>query len=249
MKYKLIFAILVSALMFTVGANAATAPQQIQVVNASTLVSDADIQAALPAFQQSIDLDVGPIWGVSANLTFLPTGQTPDPNAWTIYVVNDTGLGGAAGFHSWTKNTGPVAYIGTDTDINWQLVFSHELDEMLVDPYINRVNGVLKCNVWTCKTRRFYLTEIGDPVELASYQINGVMISDFITPKWGLGFKTGIDFLGLLPHKRHSLLSGGYVTYYSNGHWAQMFDIKKRVYFRRLRSRPTRDIFSVRPHL
>ena len=51
------------------------------------------------------------------------------------------------------------------------LILSHEVIEALVDPRGNRMTtGVL--------------TEICDPVEQPGYTIDGVTVSDFVTPRW-----------------------------------------------------------------
>jgi hypothetical protein len=193
--------------------------QDIVVVNHSTVITDAQIQIAIPAFQASIDQAVGPVWNVSATIYF---GAPPvgDTNYWTITVQDNIDCWGCAGYHSFAHNL-PYAVVDTQTSLNWELILSHELDEMLIDPYINRAAGRIICNPFACWTNIFYLQEIADPVEYNWWKINDVYISDFVTQRWYMGDRYGSDYLGLLDkkHKRFGLLHGGYKTFFKNGYW------------------------------
>lgn len=100
-----------------------------------------------------------------------PLYLVPDINGWTLhYAPSDTGVG------SFSDNTAcshrpdvllPCALVSKDED--WTVDASHELLEMLVDP---STEG----------------EEICDPVETITYQVDGVWVSEFITPS-GRAFK------------------------------------------------------------
>ena len=51
---------------------------QIAVGNESTVISDADVQKMLPAFDHQWNKDLEPVWGVdTAAFVFTPKGQHP----------------------------------------------------------------------------------------------------------------------------------------------------------------------------
>lgn len=55
----------------------------------------------------------------------------------------------------------------------WTLTFSHELLETLADPRATSVLGTAD-----------YEVEICDPVQYDAYEIDGVVVSNFVTPAW-----------------------------------------------------------------
>jgi hypothetical protein len=46
---------------------------KISLINRSEVVSDAEIQVALPALQTQISRDLMPVWGVDGDLDFVPS--------------------------------------------------------------------------------------------------------------------------------------------------------------------------------
>ena len=48
---------------------------QIAVINASTVLNDAEVQAAVPALQTQVHRDFAPPWGIDADLMFVPKGD------------------------------------------------------------------------------------------------------------------------------------------------------------------------------
>ncbi len=94
---------------------------------------------------------------------------------------------------------------------------SHELLEMLADPWIN----------WCAmgSDNRIYALEVCDAVEddRLGYKIDGVLVSDFITPAWFE--RTDADRLDFSQHlsKQLELARGGYISVFdpSSG-WTQI---------------------------
>jgi hypothetical protein len=89
---------------------------------------------------------------------------------------------------------------------SWTVTLSHELLEMLGDPWIN----------WCAEASdgKIYALEVCDAVEAdeLGYQINGVLVSDFITPSWFEPTKADrVDFKRRLS-KSLDLARGGYVS-------------------------------------
>lgn len=66
----------------------------------------------------------------------------------------------------------------------WSRDFSHEVIEMLEDPSLE-VRYTHDGSTWQ--------REIADPVEGLGYRLDGVYVSDFVTPLWFAGASTGAD--------------------------------------------------------
>ncbi len=89
---------------------------------------------------------------------------------------------GALGYHELTSRGTPLGKVFAGLDlrsgVSWTVTLSHELLEMLADPWIN----------WCAQGTdgKIYALEVCDAVESdkLGYEIDGVMVSDFITPAW-----------------------------------------------------------------
>src|SRR6266496_218740 len=132
------------------GSAAAAAAPLVYVSNTSTVLTDAQIQDALPAFQAAVTLDFAPAWNAPAQLVFGPAPA----GAWTIAVSDDSDVYGALGYHD-VQGSSPIAKVFARTDIDngysWQVTLTHELFEMLADPYTDRTVPV--------GARSFYMLE------------------------------------------------------------------------------------------
>jgi hypothetical protein len=155
-------------------------PVTVYVQNASSAVSDAEVQDALPAFQAAVTEDFAPYWS-DAHLV-LGTGP---PGSWQIFLQDDSDVPGALGYHDVSQGS-PIGFVFVHTallaDVSWQLVFTHELFEILGDPYANRGIVVRKT---------VYVVETADPVEDENYSYTRpsatgqpVVISDFVFENW-----------------------------------------------------------------
>jgi hypothetical protein len=114
---------------------------KISILNACTVLRDADIEAAVPALQTQLTRDFSPPWRVDADLDFVPRGQNPPPGHWWLAVLDNSDTASALGYHDVTSEGLPLAKIFAGTDIakgyQWTVTASHELLEMLDDPAIN----------------------------------------------------------------------------------------------------------------
>lgn len=179
------------------------------------MLSDERILDALPAFQRAVSDDFARVWNADATLVF--TEQTPF-RGWEIEIVDNPGCWFCAGYHD-VRDGVPYSEVGAygDTDWAWQVTFTHELFELLADPYINR--GVLVGKKW-------YALEVADPVEAdnLAYPRPGlsgtdVWISDFVTENWFRRGSVGpYDFAGHVTRPLQ-VLPGGYQLIWRNGAW------------------------------
>jgi hypothetical protein len=114
---------------------------RIVITNASTVLSDEEVQSVVPALQTQVHRDFGPIWGIDADLSFVPKGTQPPAGSWWLVVLDDSDQAGALGYHDVTNDGLPIGKIFAKTDMkygaNWTITLSHELLEMLGDPEIN----------------------------------------------------------------------------------------------------------------
>ena len=118
----------------------------------------------------------------------------------------------------------PYAEITYTSD--WTVTASHELLEMLVDPWGTRMLPGPSLDPATGGRPVFYLVEVADPVEAASYERAGVPVSDFVTPSWYHAAAAGHGPFSLLgsPAGPWQVQQGGYVSWYDpkDGRWHQL---------------------------
>lgn len=204
----------------------------VQIVNRCTVVPDDVLAKYTVALQRQISNDLNIPWVVRpVRLEFVPTNVDATPEAWHLLVVDDPNVPGALGYHDWTPNGQPVGYVFARLDIedglSVSVTMSHELIEMLGDPWIN-------CCVQEGK--RFWARELCDPVEADQdgylidvdvhlQPIEPVLVSNFVLPAWYVNGSAGPwDFRSLL-HGPLALRAGGYASYvdaHGSGHWNQI---------------------------
>src|SRR5438477_671656 len=74
---------------------------QILVFNESTVLTDTDVSAALPAFKHACDYWFEPAWNATAGFLFVPKGTTKPtgPNLWELHFLDTSDQAGALGYH------------------------------------------------------------------------------------------------------------------------------------------------------
>lgn len=188
---------------------------KIAIINASTVVEDAELAACVKALQKQVDNDLVPAWGVPAELRFVPKGQGPLPGEWWLAILDDSDQAGALGYHDLTNDGLPIskAFAGSDIKygVSWTVTVSHELLEMLIDPNINLT--VFDLGPFGA---RLYAYEVCDACEADEfgYEIDGILVSDFVYPAWFESFRkpgsTEFDHKGHITQP-FELLKGGYI--------------------------------------
>jgi hypothetical protein len=196
----------------------------VSVTNNSSVLTDDNVKQIIAALQYQISYHFKPFWDSGANLRF--TGKNAFPNTWELAFLDDSDQAGALGYHELSDY--PVAKVFAKTDQQYSLspsvTASHEILEMLADPYVNLA-------AQTSDTE-FYGYEVGDPVEADAlgYNINvgtkaapiEILVSDFILPRW---FVPGSP--GKYDYKEHlssplEVAEGGYCSIFTSGSgWGQ----------------------------
>jgi hypothetical protein len=175
----------------------------------------------MPALQKFAN-QVSSWWGHPVTLVF---GDAPSPNTWQIRCVDDSDQAGALGYHDFTPDGKPIAYIFLKTDrengYSETVTLTHELAEMIGDPWISQA--------FQTGNTRFYAQELGDPVEAdeLGYTVTGpngvsILCSDWVLPGWFIpGHPGPYDHLGHIT-KPLQVLPGGYAQYFDGGSWHQV---------------------------
>lgn len=184
-----------------------------------------ELRKIVRALQKQVTRDFRPIWGVAATLV-VSTSPNPPEDHWWLGCFESSDMAGALGYHDLTSTGLPLgkAFVGTDKQYgaNPSVTLSHELLEMLVDPYINQLAQV--------GDTTFYAYESADPVEADEdgYDIDGITVSDFVTPYYFLPQPpspppaVGYDFCKRLAGPMQ-LRPGGYQSIYEVGKgWTQV---------------------------
>ena len=182
----------------------------IAITNASTCLTDTQVEATLPSLQKQVSEDFRAYWNLDCTLTFLAREQVLTAGWWQIVMLDNPDQAGVLGYHEMSSQRTPLgkifAKLDLDSGSSWTVTLSHELLEMLADPWTN----------WcaTGSDNRIYALEVADPVEADAlgYEVDGVLLSDFVTPAW---FEpTSADRLDFKQHvsKQLELAPGGYIS-------------------------------------
>src|ERR1700760_2866572 len=132
---------------------------------------DAEIEQITAALQTQVDDHFGPAWHTGAHLQFVASADNPPTGSWVIAVLNNSDQAGALGYHDLTPDGLPLGkvFAGTDRQYNQKVsvTLSHELLEMLGDPWINLTAQ--------SDDGKFYAWEACDAVEAdeLGYEIGG----------------------------------------------------------------------------
>jgi hypothetical protein len=204
------------------------------IINFSSLTDDQAL-IAIRAVNRQIAEDFVPIWGNGRTLSlhaasFDPMqpdtlAEEPVRGDSVLYMVNESTLPGALGYHDMNTAGIPVGFVFVLDQNDWTITLSHEALELIIDPTVNLMvpgpdprdpaNWVL------------HAYEACDAVERMSYSIDGVAVSDFLTPNYfTLGDEKGTrnDFLGV-GVKSFGVTPNSHISFFdlSTGTWETVF--------------------------
>ncbi len=209
--------------------HAQTPTIQISVINESTVLANADVVPVVAALQKQVSNDFRPVWGTDAELSIVPKGTQPPTGSWWLVLLDDSDQANALGYHDLTTEGLPIGKAFAASDLkagtSWTVTASHELLEMLGDPNINLTVFVENNNT----AGVLYAYEVCDACEDDSlgYQIDNVLLSDFVYPSWFEGFRaegsTQFDRMNKIQNP-FQLLVNGYIGVFnvaSGSGWQQ----------------------------
>jgi hypothetical protein len=192
--------------------------QHFAVINQSKFVTPADLAKWSDAVNKQLARDFFPIWQRTTTCAAFPDEASVPVGHWKVFIADDIHEPGAAGYHT-DEHHQPVAYVQYDRSGGTSVTLSHEVLEAAVDPFGNRMLPVDLPKYGRVRM----LVEICDPPEALSYSVNGVQVSDFITPEWYDPAPTGIrySFLNKIARPK-TILKGGYCSFLTaDGNWHQ----------------------------
>src|SRR5919201_3584017 len=194
-----------------------------------------DVSRVAAALQRQASRDFGPIWAVNATVDAFPRLEDVPVGYWPMVVETDIDTPGAAGVHE-DKDGQPFALIAMSD--SWSLTASHEMLEMLADPFGKRI--IAGRSPKRGQGRVEFLVEVCDPCEADefAYTVNDVLVSDFYTPHFfdpvhseGVRY----SFTGAITRPR-TILRGGYISWHDpvSDHWWQQIWFGQRREYRDL---------------
>jgi hypothetical protein len=206
----------------------------ISVVNHTNgMISDEDLQRAIRAINRQVREDFEPNWGMGATLHLAGrTTEAPDKISppdlrgdAIIYLWDHTDVPGALGYHYQTAQGVPFGFVfaalSKEIGEEWSVTLSHEVLELIGDSETN----LLVMGPHPKEARDvFHWYEMCDAVQAESYEIDGVLVSNFVLPLYFTGTRdfdeigTRNDFLGR-SHDGETLRSfginpGGYIGFF-----------------------------------
>lgn len=182
----------------------------ISVINFATDLDDREAQTAIRAVNRQIREDFAPIWGTNWELRL--HASPADPNApdslkdeavrgeGVLYLVDESTLPGALGYHSLNAAEVPFGFVFLLDGADWTVTLSHEALEMILDPTASILAPGPDPRDPSATSLVLHAYEACDAVERTSYRIDGVRVSNFVTPAWffaGDAAGTRNDFLGV----------------------------------------------------
>lgn len=207
-------------------------PVHVALIADPQLVDPDELAKVAGALNEQVQADFAPAWHVRATVGAYATGG--GYGTWNVKVLDNIDEPGALGYHADKHN---VPYAVVQHDSNWAITASHEVLEMLADPFGGRMHAArlpeyveryhetfgLKHD----SSRVYYLLEVCDPCEAGSYEVGDVELSDFLLPTWYRTNPTpanAYSHVGTCADPREVAL-GGYVSF-SNpaGEWFQIFN-------------------------
>jgi hypothetical protein len=194
---------------------------QLGLVDMTGELDPVAVEGAATALNLQVMRDLPQFWNVQATVRYLPNAKRLPAGVWPVQLVKSLPPG-EGGFHLDKHNQPYAKVIAAPGDDSWTIDASHETIEMLVDPSGNRMQSSIAIEIVGDKvqdaTGQFnYLVEACDPCEANDYgyTINGVVVSDFITPHFYdpvVTQGTRYSFAGKVTAPRQ-ILPGGYISF------------------------------------
>lgn len=143
---------------------------QIALVSLTKKISNERLATVGAALQKQATRDLGLIWGIKGTVDVFPHVKNVPVGYWPIIIKDKIDDETAAGYHT-DKHGQPFALVAYAE--NWPVTCSHEMLEMLVDPYGNLLTT--SDSIKPGQGRAQYLVEVCDPSEDDGfrYTVNG----------------------------------------------------------------------------
>jgi hypothetical protein len=209
---------------------------KIAVVNRTTRLSDAAVRRAIDAINRQFAEHFEPHWQFGARLHLdddeeralrhdhIENGKLRGRlGEAAIYLLDEPIISDAEGFHDRNKGDMPYGFVFLDVCEKvgdaWTVALSHEAIELVGDPMNNLL--VQGPHPEDARHMVFHMFELCDAVQSQSYEIDDVVVSNFVLPGYftrGEAPGRANDFLGRrradLSLRSFGLAPGGYICFY-----------------------------------
>ncbi len=199
--------------------------QLIQVRNHATVMVADEIVKILSACHRQLVEDVAPAYGTGQpDILMLGLDEPWRAGAWRFVIADNSDQADALGYHETDKGLIPsgYAFVKTTKDVGGMasVTISHELCEMMGDPFINGASQ------WAdLPSPLFLASELCDPVEddALGYLKDGVQVSDFVLPAYFVPGSAGPWDFNLHLKGPNTLTDGGYQSAWNKDQgWQQL---------------------------
>jgi len=206
-------------------------PAHVALVTYGYEVDKSTLLRVAAALQMQLARDFTPIWKIPAVVSPFHSLHDIPPGCLPLVIVEPGSL--QASEHAFHQTVNGQAMGLVEGGDGWSLPASHELLEMVCDPYGQvtvRGDSIAdeapppELESWADPTRRVqgqvqYLMEVADPCQNIRYRINGFEVSDFVSPDYYSSAATApgrYSFTGEVTRPRQ-VLPLGYITWYTSG--------------------------------
>lgn len=191
----------------------------VALISQSSHVSQSDLAGYVGPYQAYVDGWITKYYPTARAKIVAPSSGRAPTGAWIMHFLDNLNQPGALGYHSDSHHK-PVAYI--DASQEPMFTGSHELAEMLGDPNGNNTYIAPSPDPADKGKEVEILDELCDPCEDNSFaiEVDGVPLSDFITPNFGNGSSGPYDAAEKLTKAREVAING-YISWIDGYVWKQ----------------------------
>ena len=196
-------------------------PIQIGLTDTTGSVDAATLASVAAAINTQVTRDLPQFWTVQASVQVLTDPASVPAGVWPVQIVAQLD-DNAGGYHLADNNQPYAKVLYTPGSDEWTVAASHEVIEMLVDPYGNKLQAaaamqIVNGAIVPADGQFEYLVEACDPCEADAYtyQIDTVRVSDFITPSFYDAqsvTNARYSFTGAITQPMQ-ILPGGYISW------------------------------------
>jgi len=189
--------------------------RNVALVTEESAIPMSELSAVAAALQKQASRDFGPLWKAESTVTAFQTLEQLPLDYWPVIIKDDIGDPTAAGYHD-DQHGQPFSLVQYSQ--GWTLTASHEVLEMLGDPFGRRL--IAGQSPKTGQGRVRFLVEVCDPCEADdfSYSVNGIKVSDFYTPHYFdpvTSASVRYSYTGAITAPR-TVLRGGYLSWHDS---------------------------------
>jgi hypothetical protein len=223
--------------------------RRIVLVSETQFVPLSDLSKVSTAVQKQVHDHFGPAWGVQAAIDPLASLADIPPDSWPVVIRDNSGIN-EAGVHWNATGDKPFALVtfreGDGPEDGWQPSVSHEVLEMLADPFGKEFRTAPSLRPGQGPVE--YLVEVCDPCQASAYVywVDDIPVSDFVLPDYYTAFTPGTYSYARNITKPREVLPGGYVSWRDllapTPQWTQFVVSKAGPEFRDLGTNPGPDV-------